>query len=84
MRSEVLVFVVCAVACVVGHVAILRSVIRSRAIAADASVPRPRMAIEVIWALVPAVGLALLLTFTWANVREHARATPGIMLRVAE
>jgi len=85
MRFEVLLFALCAAACVVGHVAILRSVIRSRAVAADAGVPRPRLAIEVVWALVPAVALAILLTFTWATVREHAlRPRPGIMLRVAE
>jgi heme/copper-type cytochrome/quinol oxidase subunit 2 len=84
VRSEVFLFALCVAACVLGHVAILRSVLRSRSSAADTNVPRPRLAIEVVWALVPAIALAVLLTFTWATVRERVHAQPGIMLRVAE
>jgi heme/copper-type cytochrome/quinol oxidase subunit 2 len=84
MHPEVLIFALCAAACVVGHVAILRSVIRSRSVAADSNVPRPRLGVEIVWALVPALALVVLLTFTWASVREHVRRPPGVMLRVAE
>ena len=84
MRGAVLVFVLCVVACVVGHVAILRSVLRSRTVATDAAVPRPRLGVEVVWAVIPAIALAVLLTFTWATIRERAQAQPGVMLRVAQ
>ena len=84
MKAAVLVFVLCALACLVGHVAILRSVVRSRSVAADANVPRPRLMVEVMWAVVPAVALIVLLTVTWASVRDHTTEQPGIMLRVAQ
>jgi len=87
MRWEVAVFMLCAAACVVGHVAILRSVVRSRTAAAapaEGTVPRPRLGTEVLWALIPALALAVLLTFTWAAVRERQHAQPGVMLRVAQ
>jgi heme/copper-type cytochrome/quinol oxidase subunit 2 len=83
VSAAVLVFWLCVVCCVVGHVAILVSVIRRHAPVAGANVPRPRMAVEILWALIPAVALAFLLTVTWVRVREHASPKPDVMMKVA-
>ena len=80
MSAGVVVFVVCVVACLVAHVAILHSVVRSRAtVASDAAVPRPNLIVEIIWALVPAIVLAFVLTATWARIRERPEPPPVIM-----
>ena len=84
MRAEVVVFAVCVAACLVAHVAIFRSVLRARGVATDPGVPRPRLLVEIAWALVPAVALALVLTATWSKVQEHAGAPgPSLLMRVA-
>lgn len=83
MHSAVLVFGICALACVVGHVAILLSVVRGRSAVANSNVPRPRAIVEVIWALVPAIVLAFVLTATWMRVRENAAAKPAVIMKVA-
>lgn len=85
MTAAVLVFAACAAACVVGHVAILRSVVRKGASHEHASVPRPRFLVELVWAAIPIVVLAVVLTATWARVRnatghEH---TPDMIMEVA-
>ena len=83
MSLPVLVFVACAVACGVAHVAILLSTVRGRAATAVATnvtpLPRSRAAVEALWALVPVVVLALVLTATWARVREQAARVPEVM-----
>jgi heme/copper-type cytochrome/quinol oxidase subunit 2 len=84
VSAVVLVFALCVLSCVVGQAAILASVVRRRASVAAANVPRPRMAIEILWALIPAVALAFLLTATWVRVREHARIRPDVMMKVAQ
>jgi hypothetical protein len=84
MRAEVVVFAVCVAACLVAHVAIVRSVLRARGVASDPGVPRPRLVVEIAWALVPALALALVLTATWSKVQDHAGApTPSLLMRVA-
>ncbi len=84
MRVEVVVFAVCVAACIVAHVAILRSVIRSRGVGADPGVPRPKLLVEIAWALVPAIALAFVLTATWSKVREKSDAPkPTLLMRVA-
>ena len=82
MRVVVAVFVVCAVACAAAHVAILRSVV-SRRSAVSPDVPRPRLAVELLWALLPAVILALVLTATWDRIRDESKAKPGVLMRIA-
>ena len=85
MNAAVLVFVLCVVACVVAHVAILHSVVRSRsAVPPDSAVPRPNLFVEIVWALVPAVVLAFVLTATWARIRERPRLPePPPIMRIA-
>lgn len=84
MQVEVIVFAVCVAACIVAHVAILRSVLRSRATASDPGVPRPRVLVEIAWALVPAIALAFVLTATWARIQERtATPAPSLLMRIA-
>lgn len=82
--TAVLVFAVCVIACVVGQVAILFSVVRSGTAPVAANVPRSRLLIEIVWAFVPAVMLALLLTATWVRVRHSAAPKPTTMIKVAQ
>lgn len=83
MRLVVLAFAMCALACLVGHAAILLSLIRSRSAPIDAGMPRPRLVVEIMWALVPVLALAFLLTATWDRVRENATANPRAMMKIA-
>lgn len=84
MSAPVIVFVVCAAACVTAHIAILLSTVRSRA-QPDSQVPPPRAALEAFWALVPIVALAFLLTATWARVRDrHAEPPSAPIMKVAQ
>lgn len=84
MKVEVIVFAACVAACVVAHVAILRSVIRARATAPDPGVPRPRLLVEIAWALIPAIALAFVLTATWDRIHERDGApAPSLLMRVA-
>lgn len=84
MPLPVLVFALACVACAVAHIAIVASVLRSRSAAVAAGVPRPRLRIELLWALLPAVALAFVLTLTWPVVRAHARSNPTPVIEVAQ
>ena len=83
MRASVVVFALCALACFVAHIAILRSVLRTAADVppSDPGVPRPRIGIEVLWAIIPMLALALVLTATWARVR--VAPAPRAIMEVA-
>jgi len=81
VRQAVFVFVM--VACIAAHAAILVSVVRRASAAPAAPVPRPRLVAEIVWALIPAVVLAFVLTATWAKVREPLVEPPGVLLKVA-
>lgn len=82
MSLPVVVFAIAVLACAVAHVAILMSVVRRASAASSPDVPKPRLAIEVTWALIPAVVLALVLTATWQRI--HDRESPsGVLLEVA-
>ena len=83
MSPVIVVFVIAVVACAVAHVAIFASVVRRATVVADASVPRPRFVAEVVWALIPALVLAFVLTATWVKVRERAVIDSGAVLKIA-
>jgi heme/copper-type cytochrome/quinol oxidase subunit 2 len=85
MRATVIVFALCAAACFVAHVAILRSVLRSDAgnTPLEPGVPRPRIGVEVVWAVIPMLALALVLTATWARVQSHGAPPPEPIMEVA-
>ncbi|MEK7401162.1 MAG: hypothetical protein AABZ80_02245 [Gemmatimonadota bacterium] len=82
--SAAVVFLVCAAACAVAHVAILVSSVSARTSAgASAQVPHPGAVSEFLWALVPILALALVLTATWSRVRDQHQHPPA-MMKVAQ
>ena len=59
--------------CLVAQVFIVRSVRGARHVpAATADLPRHRGPLELFWAIVPAIGLAVLLIFTWRAIHAGA------------
>jgi heme/copper-type cytochrome/quinol oxidase subunit 2 len=71
--------------CLVAQVLIVRSVLGARHLPTpSADVPRARGAVELFWALVPAVALAVLLVFTWRAMREHQSAVPTPVAELAQ
>ena len=83
MRPAVIVFVIAVVVSAIAHLAILTSVVRRASTVADAAVPRPKPFAEIAWALIPALALALVLTATWARVRERAAPPPDAIMKIA-
>jgi len=62
--------------CVVAQVGILRPLFAPRGSpAVRAGVPTTRRAVEVLWTVVPALGLALLLSLTWRAMRRGDEAS---------
>lgn len=70
--------------CAFAQYFILRSVGGSRHVAEPrANLPRLRGAVEMLWAVVPAVALAVLLIFTW-RAMHPASASVGGAERITE
>ena len=66
---------VCVATILVAQVFILRSAVRTAAVPREGStLPRPRRAAEVAWAILPAIALLLVLWMTWRESR--AAVTP--------
>jgi heme/copper-type cytochrome/quinol oxidase subunit 2 len=84
VSAGVLVFLVCVIACIVAHSAILLSVVRNRAAAIEPGVPRPRRIVEIVWALIPALALAFVLTATWGRVASTRVPKPDLMMKIAQ
>lgn len=82
MSAAVIVFFVCAAACLVAQLFILRSVVRRPVPSGDAPVPRPNLVVEIVWAVVPAIVLAFVLTATWSRIQARP-ATPPVIMRIA-
>lgn len=62
--------------CVVAQIEIVRSAFKTSP-ASDGTVPAPSRWSEVVWTVIPAVGLALVLVFTWRAI-EARQATDAI------
>jgi heme/copper-type cytochrome/quinol oxidase subunit 2 len=63
--------------CALAQFFIIRSVgAARRATPPSASLPKQRGAVEMLWAVLPAVGLAVLLVFTWRAVRSAGADAP--------
>jgi len=77
------VFAVAAFASLVAHVVILTSVLRRVWRPVAPGVPRPRPLAEVAWALLPILVLALVLTASWARVRDTGAQKSVPVLRIA-
>ena len=80
-----IVFWLAVLSSIVAEIAILRAVFRTRSIAArpaaapdERSLPRVRRGAEILWALLPALALALVLLMTWRAMRAgHASPDPA-------
>ena len=81
--GAVVVFILAVVASVVAHVVIMVLVVRRASTVADANVPRPRLGLEIVWALIPALALALVFTATWSKVRDRVTRPPAPVLEIA-
>ena len=68
--------------CLIAQLFIVRSVLGARHLPKpDASLPRANGSVELMWAVVPAVALAVLLVFTWRAIEErHAARMPVAVL----
>ena len=67
------IFWVAVVCCLVAELFILRSVFAMRdAGAREGALPRVRRPMEMVWAVVPAVALALVLAATWRTLHPGA------------
>jgi heme/copper-type cytochrome/quinol oxidase subunit 2 len=61
--------------CAVAQIFIIRSVRGARYVPEPtATVPRSRHAVEMLWAVLPAVGLVVLLAFTWRAIQSNSAA----------
>ena len=72
--------------CLVAQVLIVRSVVAARGLpAVRPDLPRARGSVEVMWAVVPGIALALVLFFTWRAIgRGTHDAAPAARSAVAE
>ena len=73
------IFWVAVASCTVAQVAILRSIFNRAprgAPAAAPGAPRIHRAMEIVWAILPAVALAAVLALTW-RAMQHERAEHG-------
>jgi heme/copper-type cytochrome/quinol oxidase subunit 2 len=63
--------------CFIAQLLIIRSVDSARHLPARAaSMPRQREGLEMLWAILPAIGLAALLLFTWRAVQRSSARAP--------
>jgi hypothetical protein len=77
------IFWIAVLSCAVAEIAILRAVFRIRGNApgratpsAEVALPRVRRGVEILWAVLPAIALALVLLLTWRAMRaEHASSS---------
>lgn len=71
-------FWIAAVCCAVGQIALIASAIRApmEGSPESASMRMPRRASEIAWTIVPAIGLAVLLVFTWRATHRPVAADP--------
>jgi len=72
--------------CLVAQVLIVRSVVAARGLPpVRPELPRARGSVEVMWAVVPGIALAVVLFFTWRAIgREQRGAAPASTSAVAE
>jgi heme/copper-type cytochrome/quinol oxidase subunit 2 len=72
--------------CLVAQVLIVRSVLAARGLpAVRPELPRARGSVEVMWAVVPGIALALVLFFTWRAIGGETRHTaPAVTAAMVE
>ena len=68
-HSAEIIFWIGAVACAVAQIAILRAVFSPRLnVESQTTMPHSSRGAEILWAVIPAIGLAVLLAATWRAV----------------
>ena len=72
------VFLIAAIACVIAEIAILRSTFAARSANKSELVPTASPRGEAVWAIIPALALAVVLTATWQRI-EAREAHMGTM-----
>lgn len=75
-----IIFWIAALGCIVAELAILRSSFAETGAHSSALVPVSSRRTELAWTIVPAIGLAVLLAFTWNEMKAastHRQAVPG-------
>ena len=68
-----IIFWVAAVACVIAELAILRSTFVVRRVTKSESVPAASQTGELVWAVIPAIALAVVLVVTWQRIEARRR-----------
>jgi heme/copper-type cytochrome/quinol oxidase subunit 2 len=64
--------------CVIAQLFIIRSVRGARYVPEpSASMPRQRGGLELLWAILPAIGLAVLMLFTWRAMQRSSPPAPA-------
>ena len=74
------IFWVAVASCTIAQVAILRSIFNTSpegAPAVTAGAPRIRRAMEIVWAILPAIALAGVLALTWKAMQRDRRIDAG-------
>ena len=66
-----IIFWVAAVACVIAEIAILRSTFVARRVTKSESVPSASQTGELVWAVIPAIALAVVLVATWQRIEAR-------------
>ena len=73
------IFWVAVASCTIAQVAILRSIFTTAprgAPTVSANAPRVHRAMEIVWAILPAVALAGILALTWRHMRDDRAGAP--------
>jgi hypothetical protein len=72
-------FAACVASIIVAQLLILRSALGAAVVAReDPHLPTPRRAVEVAWAVLPALALAFILWMTWQEARASASPPPEL------
>jgi heme/copper-type cytochrome/quinol oxidase subunit 2 len=82
LRFADVVFWLAVACCTVGHLAILRSIVTAP-IGPTEHNSRTRRALEIFWAVLPAIILGAVLTFTWRAMHRHVHVAHGPPASVA-
>jgi heme/copper-type cytochrome/quinol oxidase subunit 2 len=80
------VFWIAAASCLVAQLALIWSAIRAPMPGSrdSASLRMPGRASEIAWTIIPAIGLAVLLVFTWRETHRAAAADPHAAHRMID
>ena len=78
--SNAALFWIAAACCAVAQIALIMSAIRApmTGSTASSSLRMPSRASEIAWTVVPAVGLAILLVFTWRETHRARAVDPHV------